>query len=154
MKSDTALTRDCAVNSACSKARLIARRCLTLLVDAGQKPVQFGVGLRESGERTERIVRAVGLGVVDGFDRGVARRIELIGLGRVGLPQLSGGRVDSVLDVGDRRGQPVDRMVDVGGCAVDGVEQRLRLAQRALRSADRVDQRSLVGRGPAHQVAA
>ena len=57
----------------------------------------------------------------------------------VALRQLIAGRLDAVLDVGDRRGQRGDRAVDIGRRAVHRVQQGARLAQRRLRGADGID---------------
>ena len=61
----------------------------------------------------------------------------------VALRELPGGLVDACLDVGDRRGQTSDGAVDVGGGAVDGVEQGAGLTQRGLRGTNGIDQPAL-----------
>ena len=127
---------------------------LAFLGDAGQQPVQVGVGLGQPGEGAQRIGGAGALSVGDGLDRGVAGGAELVGVRGVALRQLIPGGLDAVLDVGDRRRQGGDRTVDVGRRAVDGVEQRTRLAERRLRRADGVDQPGLASHRPRHQVAA
>ena len=55
---------------------------LALLGDAGEQPVEFGVGLGQLGERAQRIGRARALRVGDGLDRGVACGAELVGVRR------------------------------------------------------------------------
>ena len=61
---------------------------LALFGDAGQQPVQLGVGLGQLGERAQRIGGAGALRVGDGLDRGVARSAELVGVRGVALRQL------------------------------------------------------------------
>ena len=83
-----------------------------------------------------------------------ARRAELVGVRGVALLQLIPVGLDAVLDIGDGRGQRGDRAVDVGGRAVDGVQQRTRLSQRRFRGADRVDQTGLLAHRPGDQARA
>ena len=125
-----------------------------LLGHAGQQPIQVGVGLGQPGEGAQRIRGAVAVGVGDGLGRRVAGGAELRGLWGVRLLQLRGGRIDAGLDVGDRRRQRGDRAIDVGGGAVDGVQQRTGLPQRGFRGADRVDQPDLIPGRPGRQVCA
>jgi len=60
---------------------------LVFLGDAGQQPIQFGVGVRQLGERTQRICGAGALSIGHGLDRDVAGRAELIGVRRIALRQ-------------------------------------------------------------------
>ena len=153
MKSDTARTRDCAANSAWSNALLsrsaASRSSATLASNRSSAASACG----QVGERAQRIGGAGALSVGDGFDRGVSRGAELVGVRGVTLRQLIPGRLDAVLDVGDGRRQRGDRAVDIRRRAVDAVQQGPRLAQRRLRRADGIDQSGLASHRSSYQVA-
>ena len=138
MKSDTARTRDCAVNNAWSNARLSRSAASRSSRDVGQQAVQLGVGLGQSGEGAERIgapaLCACDTALTAGFPRGAefarpAARCPV----RSCAPAWSMPFWMSAID----GGQPGHRAIDVGGGAVDGVEQRAGLAERRLGRPDR-----------------
>ena len=90
MKSDTARTCDCAVNSAWSNARLQPLGGLAFLGDAGQQPVELGVGLRQLGEGAQRVGGAGALRVGDRLrPQRRGPRSSSLRVGRVALRQLS-----------------------------------------------------------------
>ena len=143
MKSDTARTLRLR-----SEERLIVGAAeplgrLAFLGDAGQQPVQLGVGLGQLGERAQRICGAGALRVGDGPDRHIPGGAELVGLRDVAPSQLVCRGLDAVLNVGDRRREGGDRAVDIGCGGVHRIQQRARLTQRRLRRADGIDEPAL-----------
>ena len=135
------------MNRAWSNARLNRSVASRSSADAGQQPVEFGVGLGQLGERAQRIGAAAALRVRHRLHGRIPGRAEFRCVRDVALRELPGGLVDAGLDVGDRRRQTGHGAVDVGGGAVDGVEQGAGLTQRGLRGTDGIDQPALpIGR--------
>ena len=85
----------------------------TFFGDAGQQPVQLGVGLGQLGERAQWVSGPAALCVGDGLDRHIPCGTEFIGVRGVALSQLIARGLDAVLKVGDGRWQGGDRAVDV-----------------------------------------
>ena len=151
MKSDTARTCDCAVNSAWSNARLsrsAASRSSVTLASSRSSSASACVSWVKAPSGSAVPVLCASATALTAASRAA---LSSSACGDVALRQLAARGVDAVLDVGDRRGQGGDRAVDVGGRAVDGVEQRAGLTERGLRRADRVDQPALAARGPGDQ---
>ena len=146
MYSDTACTRDCAVNNACSSVRVSRSEAAFSSATVASSRFSSALVLVNPVNKASGSAEPLVCALVDRPGRrcpGAGQIAQVRRLGLLRALQRGVCLLDAGLDVGDQRRQSGDSVPDVGGGAVDSVEQRACLSQRRFRRVHRVDETAL-----------